>query len=177
MSLWWWLFTITFKPVLKTTCVKRPPVLNDQWQLFSLPTFNISRVFSDHAVTAFLCFGLISFSSENRFTVQASAESESSHAWRRVQWWAPSGVKTSLKYLDLVKKWINEVKLMLSDVPFFHSLHLKFYIIYIHILVQVRLATEVLRTPSLTRPGFELMTSRSWQYTPVHFMSLRPQVH
>ena len=28
-------------------------------------------------------------------------------------------------------------------------------------LVQVRLGTEVLRAPSLTRPGFELMTSRS----------------
>ena len=29
-------------------------------------------------------------------------------------------------------------------------------------LVQVRLRTEVLRTPSSTWPGFELMTSRSW---------------
>ena len=36
-------------------------------------------------------------------------------------------------------------------------------------LVQVRLGTEVLRTPSSTRPGFELMTSRSWQYTWCHW--------
>ena len=31
-------------------------------------------------------------------------------------------------------------------------------------LVQVRLRTEVPITPSSTRSGFELMTSRSWQY-------------
>ena len=29
--------------------------------------------------------------------------------------------------------------------------------------------TEVLRTPSLTQPGFELMASRSWQYTSCHW--------
>ena len=32
-------------------------------------------------------------------------------------------------------------------------------------LVQVQLRTEVPHTPSSTRPGFELMTSRSWQYS------------
>ena len=31
------------------------------------------------------------------------------------------------------------------------------------VLVQVRLKTEVPRTPSSTQPGFELMNSRSWQ--------------
>ena len=31
-------------------------------------------------------------------------------------------------------------------------------------LVWVQLKTEVLHIPSLTRPGFEPMTSRSWQY-------------
>ena len=36
-------------------------------------------------------------------------------------------------------------------------------------LVQVRIRTEVLPTKSLTRSGFELMTSRSWQYTPCHW--------
>ena len=36
-------------------------------------------------------------------------------------------------------------------------------------LVQVRLRTEVLRTLSLTRLGFKLMTSRSWQYIPCHW--------
>ena len=36
-------------------------------------------------------------------------------------------------------------------------------------LVQVRLRTEVIRTPSLTQSGFELMTSRSWQYIPCHW--------
>ena len=35
-------------------------------------------------------------------------------------------------------------------------------------LVQVRLGTEVLRTPSSTRQGFKLTTSRSWQYTSCH---------
>ena len=35
--------------------------------------------------------------------------------------------------------------------------------------VQVRLRTEVLRTTSLTRPGFKLMTSRSWQYILCHW--------
>ena len=38
------------------------------------------------------------------------------------------------------------------------SLSTKFF------LVQVRLKTEALNTPSSTRPGFELMTSRSWQH-------------
>ena len=36
-------------------------------------------------------------------------------------------------------------------------------------LVQVQLRTEVLCTPSSTRSGFELMTSRSWQYIPCHW--------
>ena len=36
-------------------------------------------------------------------------------------------------------------------------------------LVQVRLRTEVLRIPSSTRPGFEPMTFRSWQYIPCHW--------
>ena len=38
-------------------------------------------------------------------------------------------------------------------------------------LVQVRLRTEVLRTPRSTRPGFKLMTSRSWQYISCHWDS------
>ena len=36
-------------------------------------------------------------------------------------------------------------------------------------LIQVRLGTEVLRTPSSTRLGFKLTTSRSWQYTSCHW--------
>ena len=36
-------------------------------------------------------------------------------------------------------------------------------------LDQVWLRTEVLRTPSSTRPGFELMTSRSWQNVSYHW--------
>ena len=36
-------------------------------------------------------------------------------------------------------------------------------------LVQVWLRTEVLRTPSSTRAGFKLMTSRSWQYISCHW--------
>ena len=36
-------------------------------------------------------------------------------------------------------------------------------------LVQVRLRTEVLRTPSSSRPGLTLMTSRSWQYISYHW--------
>ena len=36
-------------------------------------------------------------------------------------------------------------------------------------LLQVRLRTEVPRTPSSTRLGFELMTSRSWQYSSCHW--------
>ena len=36
-------------------------------------------------------------------------------------------------------------------------------------LVQVRLGTEVLCTPSSTWQGFELMTSRSWQYISCHW--------
>ena len=39
----------------------------------------------------------------------------------------------------------------------------------INILVQVRFRTEVLCTPSSTRPGFELMTSRLWQYISCHW--------
>ena len=35
--------------------------------------------------------------------------------------------------------------------------------------VQVQLRTEVLCSTSFTRPGFELMTSRSWQYTSCHW--------
>ena len=35
-------------------------------------------------------------------------------------------------------------------------------------LVQVLLRTEVLRTPSSTRMGIELMTSRLWQYISCH---------
>ena len=35
--------------------------------------------------------------------------------------------------------------------------------------VQVRLRTEVLHTPSSTQVGFELMTSRSWQYISCHW--------
>ena len=35
--------------------------------------------------------------------------------------------------------------------------------------VQVRLRTEVLRTPSSTWAGFELMTSRSWQFISCHW--------
>ena len=31
--------------------------------------------------------------------------------------------------------------------------------------------TEVLRTPSSTQSGFELMTSRSWQYIPCHWVA------
>ena len=41
---------------------------------------------------------------------------------------------------------------------FFYS---ETFYIYILVFVQVRLRTEVLRTPSSTRLGFELMTSRS----------------
>ena len=40
---------------------------------------------------------------------------------------------------------------------------------HILILIQVRLRTEVSSTPSSTQPGFELMTSRSWQYTSCHW--------
>ena len=36
-------------------------------------------------------------------------------------------------------------------------------------LVQVRLRTEVLHTPSSTRPGFKLTTSRSWQHISSHW--------
>ena len=36
-------------------------------------------------------------------------------------------------------------------------------------LVKVSLRTEVLSTPSSTRPGFEHMTSRSWQHTSCHW--------
>ena len=36
------------------------------------------------------------------------------------------------------------------------------------IFIQVWLRTEVLSTPSLTRLGFELVTSRSWQYFSCH---------
>ena len=36
-------------------------------------------------------------------------------------------------------------------------------------MVQVWLKTEVLHSPSLTWPGFELMTSRSWQYLSCHW--------
>ena len=36
-------------------------------------------------------------------------------------------------------------------------------------LVQVRLRAEVLRNPSSTRPRFELMTSRLWQYISCHW--------
>ena len=35
--------------------------------------------------------------------------------------------------------------------------------------VHVQLRTEILRTSSLTQSGFELMTSRSWQYIPCHW--------
>ena len=34
---------------------------------------------------------------------------------------------------------------------------------------QLRLRTEVLRTSSSTRPGFKLMTSRSWQHITYHW--------
>ena len=37
------------------------------------------------------------------------------------------------------------------------------------ILVQVRLTTEVLCTPSSTQPGFELKISSSWQYILCHW--------
>ena len=37
------------------------------------------------------------------------------------------------------------------------------------LLIQVWLRTEVPSTPSLTRPGFELMTSRSWLYISCHW--------
>ena len=36
-------------------------------------------------------------------------------------------------------------------------------------LVQVQLRTEVLRTPSSNRAGFELMISRSWKYISCHW--------
>ena len=36
-------------------------------------------------------------------------------------------------------------------------------------LIQVRLRTEVPSTPSSTRPGLELMTSRSWQHISWHW--------
>ena len=39
----------------------------------------------------------------------------------------------------------------------------------LYVFDQVQLRTEVLHTPSLTRPGFELMTSRSWQYISCHW--------
>ena len=35
--------------------------------------------------------------------------------------------------------------------------------------VQVQLKTEILRTPSSTRPGLKLMTSRSWHYISCHW--------
>ena len=38
-----------------------------------------------------------------------------------------------------------------------------------YLFSQVRLRTEVLRTPSVTPPGFELMTSRLWQYISCHW--------
>ena len=38
-------------------------------------------------------------------------------------------------------------------------------------LLQVQFRTEVLRSPSSTRAGFELMTSRSWQYIPCQWDS------
>ena len=42
-------------------------------------------------------------------------------------------------------------------------------VIFVFFFVQVRLRTEVLRTPSSIRARFELMTSRSWQYIPCHW--------
>ena len=42
------------------------------------------------------------------------------------------------------------------------------FFFFLWALVQIQLRTEVLCTPSLTRPGFELMTSRSWQYILCH---------
>ena len=37
------------------------------------------------------------------------------------------------------------------------------------LLVQVRLRTKVLLIPNSTRPGFELMTSKSWMYISCHW--------
>ena len=56
-------------------------------------------------------------------------------------------------------------------ISFFRSLcALKDNCSYLLCLVQVQLRTEVLRTPSLTRLGFNLTTtSRSWQYISCHW--------
>ena len=52
---------------------------------------------------------------------------------------------------------------------FFHMYNFSAMLLRLLFLVQVRLRTEVLRTPNSTWLGFELLTSRSWQYIPCHW--------
>ena len=66
-------------------------------------------------------------------------------------------VVSGYKHLDLVSDFISLPKITLSDL-----FHVDKY------LAQVQLRTEGPGTPSLTRPGFKFMTSRSSQDISCH---------
>ena len=80
----------------------------------------------------------------------------------------------SLLYLQITRsdirpqvKWA--VNLVITDATLIFLRDLCLYQWFKIFLVQVRLRTEVPCTPSSTRPGLELMTSRSWQYISCHW--------
>ena len=74
--------------------------------------------------------------------------------WQRVHVWMTDGMRENALYSIhcILSGWLDHGSNSQSKVR-------KFYC-----LVQVQLRTEVLRTPSSIWLGFELMTSRSWQY-------------
>ena len=60
--------------------------------------------------------------------------------------------------LSLIHSFYTGGSLCVTDTPYIHMIRETWLSIF---LDEVQLSTEVLRTPSSTRPGFELMTSRS----------------
>ena len=77
-------------------------------------------------------------------------------------------IKLLFRFLRFILNWeCAVIKTSLAETvkSYFQSDCLKIFIS----LVQVQLRTEVLCAPSMTQPWFELMTSRSWQYTSCHW--------
>ena len=72
-------------------------------------------------------------------------------------------------YLSCLLLCNRMIKIYTCIFLFFSSCYCTSHYFSIILFVQVRLRTAVLRTLSLTRLGFELMTSRSWQHISCHW--------
>ena len=76
-----------------------------------------------------------------------------------------------MHWLSMLRSGVIQQHWNSAPPPFYTLLYIYMYVLssWWLFFVTVRLRIEVLSTPSLTRPGFELMTSRSWQHTSCHW--------